>query len=176
MAIARRRIRSTASCSSSSRTPTCPTASAPRPATRRGTSSSTPTKRTTRCSPAQRQDLREPYRTLIGHLRHEAGHYYWNLLIRDRGREEAFRTLFGDEGVDYAESLRNYYAPRAADDWREHYISEYATMHPWEDWAESFAHYLHMVDGVETGLDLARGARPAQRRAARAGPARRART
>ncbi|HEX6944659.1 MAG TPA: putative zinc-binding metallopeptidase [Casimicrobiaceae bacterium] len=103
----------------------------------------------------QRQDLREPYRTLIGHLRHEAGHYYWNVLIRDRGREEAFRTLFGDEGVDYAESLRNYYGRERPADWREHYISEYATMHPWEDWAESFAHYLHMVDGVETGLDLA---------------------
>ena len=46
---------------------------------------------------------------------------------------------------------------------REDFISSYATTHPWEDWAETWAHYLHMADALETaasiGLSLApRGA------------------
>ena len=101
-----------------------------------------------------RKDLHEPYRTLLGHFRHEVGHYYWNVLIRDRGREEAFRTLFGDERTDYAAAMKQYYDAKS-ETWHAQYISQYASMHPWEDWAESFAHYLHMVDGVETAVDLA---------------------
>jgi hypothetical protein len=102
-----------------------------------------------------RKDLHESYRTVLGHFRHEAGHYYWNVLIRDRGREQGFRTLFGDERTDYEESLRNYYGGQRSSDWYTNHITQYASMHPWEDWAESFAHYLHMVDGVETAIDLA---------------------
>lgn len=103
----------------------------------------------------RRRDLREPYRTVLGHFRHEAGHYYWNVLIRDRGRIDAFRATFGDERADYVQAQASYYGALDHPHWRDAFISEYASMHPWEDWAESFAHYLHMVDGVETAIDLA---------------------
>ncbi|RFB03884.1 zinc-binding metallopeptidase family protein [Parvularcula marina] len=98
----------------------------------------------------RRAQLGERYRTAVGHLRHEVGHYYWDRLIRDGGRVEAFRALFGDEQVDYAEALDRHYKEGPPADWRQRFISEYASSHPWEDWAESFAHYIHMVDGLET--------------------------
>lgn len=101
----------------------------------------------------------EPYRTLLGHFRHEIGHFYWNLLVmRDEAMLAAFRAMFGDERQNYAASLERHYAEGAAPDWRERYISAYASAHPWEDFAESFSHYLHLVDTIETasayGLDL----------------------
>ncbi len=98
-----------------------------------------------------RLDLREPYRTLIGHLRHEVGHYFWNRLIYiDQDNLQAFRSIFGNEEVDYSESLNTYYQNGAPFDWRSRFISKYATAHPWEDWAETWAHYLHLMDMVET--------------------------
>jgi hypothetical protein len=99
----------------------------------------------------RRIELHEPYRTLLGHLRHESGHYYWDRLIRDGGRVEAFRAVFGDESVDYGQALQNHYASGGQPaDWEENFVSAYATAHPWEDWAETWAHYLHMVDLMET--------------------------
>jgi len=96
-----------------------------------------------------RLSMHEPYRTLLGHFRHEIGHYYWDRLIRNTPWLEECRALFGDESVDYAESLKHHYSnPRA--DWPQHFISVYASSHPWEDWAETWAHYLHMVDGLDT--------------------------
>ena len=99
----------------------------------------------------RRVALGEPYRTLIGHLRHESGHFYWDQLVRDGHRLEAFRSVFGDERLDYAAALSAHYA-RGNDlgDWRQHHVSSYAASHPWEDWAETWAHYLHMVDLLET--------------------------
>ena len=99
----------------------------------------------------RRLALHEPYRTLLGHLRHESGHFYWDRLVRDGGHLESFRTLFGDERQDYAQALQHYYdhAPSYAE-WSPHFVSAYASAHPWEDWAESWAHYLHMVDALET--------------------------
>ncbi|MCW5256455.1 hypothetical protein D8B23_14590 [Verminephrobacter aporrectodeae subsp. tuberculatae] len=95
--------------------------------------------------------LGEPYRTLIGHLRHESGHFYWSPLVRDGGCIDAFRRLFGDERQDYAAALDAHYAKgSAAGDWSEQYVSAYAAAHPWEDWAETWAHYLHMIDLLET--------------------------
>jgi hypothetical protein len=114
-----------------------------------------------------RQQQHEPYRTLVGHFRHEIGHYYWDRLIRDSDRLEGFRALFGDERADYAEALKRHYAQGAPANWAESFISTYATSHPWEDWAESWAHFLHMSDSLETagavGLYLrpARGDEPA---------------
>ncbi|WP_395689441.1 putative zinc-binding metallopeptidase [Caenimonas koreensis] len=98
----------------------------------------------------RRVELREPYRTLLGHLRHESGHYYWDKLIRDGGRLESFREIFGDESVLYREALDTYYRSGAPAGWQDNYVSAYATAHPWEDWAETWAHYLHMVDLLET--------------------------
>jgi len=100
----------------------------------------------------RRVALHEPYRTLLGHLRHESGHYYWDRLIRDAGRIEAFRAVFGDESRDYGEALKQYYAAGggAIAGWESRHVSAYATSHPWEDWAETWAHYLHMVDLLET--------------------------
>ncbi|MBC5765394.1 zinc-binding metallopeptidase family protein [Ramlibacter albus] len=99
---------------------------------------------------ARRVALHEPYRTLLGHMRHESGHYYWDRLVADAGREDSFRELFGDERQDYPQSLEAYYANGPKADWRECCVSAYATSHPWEDWAETWAHYLHMVDLLET--------------------------
>ncbi len=97
---------------------------------------------------ALRVQLAEPYRTMLGHLRHETGHWYWTVLVE--GDPEPFRALFGDERADYMEALQRHYAAPAAPGWEEHYVSSYATAHPWEDWAESFAHYLHIRDTLQT--------------------------
>lgn len=97
-----------------------------------------------------RLSLREGYRTVLGHLRHEVGHYYWDLCVRDSHHLADFRALFGDERVSYADALDRHYADGPPSNWQEQYISPYATMHPWEDWAESFAHSLHMADTLET--------------------------
>jgi len=99
----------------------------------------------------RRVAMHEPYRTLLGHFRHESGHYYWDRLIDEGGRVESFRKVFGDERQDYQQSLQAHYARGGTlPDWQENFVSEYATSHPWEDWAETWAHYLHMVDLLET--------------------------
>lgn len=106
----------------------------------------------------RRTAMQEPYRTLLGHFRHEIGHYYWDRLVRDGGRLDDFRAIFGDEREDYGEALRRHHEAGPPEDWREHHISSYATAHPWEDFAESFAHFGHIVDTLETasawGLQL----------------------
>lgn len=107
----------------------------------------------------RRTELGEPYRTLLGHFRHESGHYYWDRLVA-RGQVEAFRALFGDERRDYAAALQQYYAQGAPADWQQHFISAYASSHPWEDWAESWAHYLHMIDVTETATSCGVELRP----------------
>lgn len=96
-----------------------------------------------------RAAMHEPYRTLLGHFRHESGHYYWDRLIRDSPRINEYRALFGDERADYAEALNQHYSGPASE-WSLRHISAYASSHPWEDWAECWAHYLHMVDGLDT--------------------------
>jgi hypothetical protein len=93
---------------------------------------------------------KEPYRTLLGHFRHEIGHYFWDRLISGRLKLDAFRELFGDERADYQKALERHYGEGPPARWEQDFISAYATMHPWEDWAESWAHYLHMVDALET--------------------------
>lgn len=97
-----------------------------------------------------KHDLGERYRTLLGHFRHESGHYYWDVLIRDSPLIKKYRQLFGDERQDYAAALAAYYEKGAPADWDQHFVSPYATAHPWEDWAETWAHYLHMMDTLET--------------------------
>ncbi len=97
-----------------------------------------------------RAALHEPYRTLLGHFRHEVGHYFWDVLVRDAGNIDACREVFGDERADYAEALKAHYEHGAPADWQESFISTYATSHPWEDFAETWAHYLHIVDTLET--------------------------
>ena len=101
----------------------------------------------------RRVALHEPYRTLLGHLRHESGHYYWDQLVRaDAERLAEFRAMFGDERPDYSQALERYYAAGGGTvaGWESKHVSAYATSHPWEDWAETWAHYLHMVDLLET--------------------------
>jgi hypothetical protein len=96
-----------------------------------------------------RTSLHEPYRTLLGHFRHEVGHFYWDRLVRDGGELESFRAVFGDESEDYGTALQRYYDNGPAPNWQQNYVSAYATMHPWEDFAETWAHYLHIVDTLE---------------------------
>jgi hypothetical protein len=98
----------------------------------------------------QRAMMNEPYRTLLGHFRHESGHFIWNKLVRDAGKTQSFRAVFGDESVDYQQALDRHYKSGPQRGWGTNYISHYATTHPWEDFAECFAHVLHIVDSLET--------------------------
>ena len=97
-----------------------------------------------------RQSMGELYRTMLGHFRHEVGHYYWDRLLADSPYLPEYRRLFGDERQDYGHALQRHYDQGAPADWPQHYISSYATMHPWEDWAETWAHYLHITDTLQT--------------------------
>jgi hypothetical protein len=99
-----------------------------------------------------RHQLNEPYRTLLGHFRHEIGHYYWDRLIAGTPWHEKFRELFGDERADYGAALRANYQTGSPPDWRDRHISSYASVHPWEDWAECWAHYLHLADSLDTAM------------------------
>jgi hypothetical protein len=101
----------------------------------------------------RRLQMGEPYRTLLGHFRHEIGHYYWERFIHNSPRIDQFRQLFGDERADYAASLKAHYEQGPPADWVQSFVSAYAASHPWEDWAESWAHYLHMSDMLETAAD-----------------------
>ncbi|MFT3732536.1 MAG: putative zinc-binding metallopeptidase [Hyphomicrobium sp.] len=98
----------------------------------------------------QRKHFDEPYRSLLGHLRHESGHYYWMVLVDEAQRLEEFREIFGDERDDYDAALARHHSSGPAPDWQERHVSAYASAHPWEDWAETWAHYLHMVDALDT--------------------------
>lgn len=97
-----------------------------------------------------RRSLGESYRTLLGHFRHESGHYYFERLVQGSKREATFRELFGDERASYEQALEIHYRDGAPANWPTKYVSSYSTMHPHEDWAESWAHYLHMRDTLET--------------------------
>jgi len=105
----------------------------------------------------RRKAMGEPYRTLIGHFRHEIGHYYWDRLVDNSPKLEAYRAIFGDEREDYATALERYYDNGAPAGWEATHVSSYACAHSWEDFAETWAHYFHIVDGLETagwyGLD-----------------------
>ena len=98
----------------------------------------------------RRTQFGEHYRTLLGHFRHEIGHYFWNVLVRADPCLEAFRAVFGDERADYGAALQRHYAHGPAEGWQETFVSTYATSHPWEDFAETWAHYMHIVDTLET--------------------------
>jgi hypothetical protein len=98
----------------------------------------------------RRLQLGEPYRTVLGHFRHEIGHYYEPILVDGQGQREAARELFGDERTDYGAALKRHYEAGPPEDWNERFVTAYATMHPWEDWAETFAHYLHIRDTLQT--------------------------
>ena len=103
---------------------------------------------------AVRKAMREPYRTLLGHFRHEVGHYYWDRLVAGTPWLEGFHQLFGDETTDYLGALQRNYEEGPPPDWPLHFVSAYASTHPWEDWAECWAHYLHMRDTVDTALSF----------------------
>jgi len=100
-------------------------------------------------------DLGEKYRTLLGHFRHEIGHYYWDVFFKNNNKAaENERKIFGDDRMDYAKPLEKYYENGAPADCNDHFISPYATSHAWEDWAETWAHYLHLMDTLETAYNF----------------------
>jgi hypothetical protein len=101
----------------------------------------------------RRQELDEPYRTMLGHLRHELGHFFQPRLVTGELQWERCRALFGDEREDYQQALERHYEQGGPPDWDQHFVSDYATMHPWEDWAETFAHYLHIRDTLQTAAE-----------------------
>ena len=108
-----------------------------------------------------RGEMGEPYRTLLGHFRHEIGHYFWDRLVAsERGWLEAFRALFGDDRQDYGQALQKHYDEGAPADWADSFVSIYATTHPWEDFAETWAHYLHIVDTLEMASEFGMEVRP----------------
>lgn len=101
-----------------------------------------------------RISMGEPYRTLLGHFRHEIGHYYFFKLIGPGPLLPDFQNLFGDSELDYQQALDRHYSQGAPVGWENDYVSSYATMHPAEDWAETFAHYLHIRDTVDTAASF----------------------
>jgi hypothetical protein len=101
----------------------------------------------------RRTELGEPYRTMLGHLRHELGHYFQPLIVSGDESWDACRSLFGDERSSYEEALERHYEQGPPEGWQEAYVSAYATVHPWEDWAETFAHYLHIRDTLQTAAE-----------------------
>jgi hypothetical protein len=101
-----------------------------------------------------RVDMGEAHRTLIGHFRHEIGHYFWDLLVRGRC-EDDFKRVFGDhQNPSYGEALQRHYSKGPPLDWRDRFVSAYATMHPWEDWAETFALYLDITSVLDTATKM----------------------
>jgi hypothetical protein len=103
---------------------------------------------------AIRTAMHEPYRTLVGHFRHEVGHYYWYRLLAGSKWLSDFRDLFGAETADYDAALKAYYEQGPPTDWQARFISSYASSHPWEDWAETWAHYMHMMDALGTAASF----------------------
>ncbi|HVW28265.1 MAG TPA: putative zinc-binding metallopeptidase [Polyangiaceae bacterium] len=108
-----------------------------------------------------RNKLGEGYRTLLGHFRHESGHYYWDRLVKGTDALASFRERFGDESASYEDAIQRHYEQGPPPDFRDRYVSAYAAMHPWEDFAETWAHYLHMVDTLETARAYRLTTRPA---------------
>ncbi|GAA2516111.1 putative zinc-binding metallopeptidase [Rarobacter incanus] len=101
-----------------------------------------------------RVEFGEPYRTMLGHFRHEIGHYYWQVIVADSPVIDEFRDIFGDERESYADAIERHYSEGTPPNWQDNFISEYATMHPWEDFAESWAHYLHITDTLQTAASF----------------------
>src|SRR5581483_3207180 len=108
----------------------------------------------------RRISLHEPYRTLLGHMRHEIAHFYWDRLIANSQWSDSFREIFGDERQDYAGALKTYYEKGAPNNWQNSYVSSYASAHPWEDWAETGAHYFHILDLTETASSFGMALKP----------------
>jgi hypothetical protein len=102
----------------------------------------------------RRTSMQEPYRTLLGHFRHEVGHWYWDRLVRDGGVLAECRAMFGNDEQDYNEALQTHYAQGPRPDWQSAFVSSYAAAHPWEDFAETWAHYLHITDTLDTASAL----------------------
>ena len=109
---------------------------------------------------SRRDSFAEPYRTVLGHFRHEIGHYYWDRLVASGSALSAFRSLFGDERADYGEALAAHHQGGPPADWPDRFVSAYASAHPWEDWAESWAHYMHIMDTLETAHGYGLSLRP----------------
>ena len=107
-----------------------------------------------------RHQMHETYRTLLGHFRHEVGHWIWDVLVRDGGRLDECRALFGDDRTDYQSALQRHYSEGPAPDWQSRTITAYASSHPWEDFAETWAHYLHIIDTLDTGSAFGISIRP----------------
>ena len=109
-----------------------------------------------------REQMHERYRTLLGHFRHESGHYYFDRLVAETPWIDSYRELFGDERQDYGDALKRHYENGPVADWEERFVSSYASSHPWEDWAETWAHYLHMIDTLETAHSCGLSLKPAK--------------
>jgi hypothetical protein len=108
----------------------------------------------------RRRDMGEPYRTLLGHFRHEIAHHYWDILVRDAGLLDACRAVFGDDRLDYQAALKSHYDRGAPPGWQNDFVSAYATTHPWEDFAETWAHYFHIVDTLEMASSFGMSVKP----------------
>ncbi len=102
----------------------------------------------------RRLQLNEQQRTLLGHFRHESGHYYWDRLVAESPMVNRIRECFGDERADYSPALQRYYAEGPRDRWQDNYVSAYASAHPQEDWAECWAHWLQITDSLEMAASI----------------------
>ena len=103
---------------------------------------------------AEQEAANEVYRTVLGHLRHESGHYVFSLFLEDDSLQKGFFKLFGDSTRDYAAALKSFYASGPLANWHQRHITPYASAHPSEDWAETWGHYLHIQDTLETAASF----------------------
>ena len=101
-----------------------------------------------------RVQLGEPQRTMIGHMRHEVGHYI-DWALASRVAADQYHGLFGDpESTDYCEAMKRHYQRGPLANWADHHVSAYATMHPWEDFAETVNAYLDILAIATTANDI----------------------
>ena len=88
-----------------------------------------------------RSALNERQRTILGHFRHESGHFLWDRLFKRLPLSSEFKAIFGDPDKDYQKSLNQYYKDGPQSDWSSRFITAYASSHPLEDFAETWNHF-----------------------------------
>ena len=103
---------------------------------------------------AQQQASNEVYRTVLGHMRHEIGHHFFQCIKGDQMLHSNFEQKFGSSSLDYNNALAEFYASGPDVNWSEYCITAYASAHPMEDWAETWSHYLHIYDALDTAFNF----------------------
>ena len=112
----------------------------------------------------RRAAMLEPYRTLLGHMRHESGHYYWDAdHRRHAGAGRVPHRCSETSAPITPHRLRRTTRRAPQPTGRNASSARMRRSHPWEDWAETWAQYLHMVDTLETAAACGLSLKPRRR-------------